>query len=476
MIYGLLNEFTINLREMKKYVLLILITIFTAGQIMAQDNQECLQNLSIFAESAKVKNFEAAYEPWLSVKNQCPTINRAIYTYGERILKDRLEKATPENKPAATAELMDLYDSWLVHFPSTKGVNKVGDILSSKAQTMIDYNIGTPKEVYQTFDKAFTQDPASFTNPKSLYNYFKVLHERYKAGDTEVSTKLLFEKYEEVSEKFEVEQTSLAKKLDVLLNKEEGGEALTTRDLKRRRVYDVNSNAIGIFISNLDAIIAQEASCENLIPLYQSSFEENKNDPVWLNRAAGRMKSKECSDDPLFVTIVEALHSLKPSADSAYYLGILNDKRGNNNEALRYYEESISLESDPYKKAKTLYKIALEFKARGRKSTARSYAQKALKLQPSLGKAHLMISNLYASSANDCGNTQFEKRAVYWLAAQSARRAAVVDASIKKAAIKTAVSYEGRAPSKTDIFTEGREGTTVTFSCWINGSVKVPKL
>ena len=87
-----------------------------------------------------------------------------------------------------------------------------------------------------------------------------------------------------------------------------------------------------------------------------------------------------------------------------------------------------------------------------------------------------MIANLYASSANNCGNTQFDKRAVYWLAANTAKKAAKVDASIKKAALKTALSYNGRAPSKTDIFTEGMEGKVIKFSCWINDEVKVPKL
>ena len=138
--------------------------------------------------------------------------------------------------------------------------------------------------------------------------------------------------------------------------------------------------------------------------------------------------------------------------------------------------KNIKAKTDPYKKAKTLYKIALEFKAKGRKSKARSYAQKALSYQPSLGRAYLLIANLYATSANACGNNQFEKRAVYWLAANTARKAAKVDASIKKVAIKTAKSYEGRAPSKTDVFTEGNAGTTIKFSCWINSSVKVPNL
>ena len=77
------------------------------------------------------------------------------------------------------------------------------------------------------------------------------------------------------------------------------------------------------------------------------------------------MDSKECSDDPFFVTLVEALHTLDPSADSAYYLGLLNDKSGNADEALRYYEESIALETDNYRKAKILLKIANKFKQQG---------------------------------------------------------------------------------------------------------------
>ena len=455
---------------------LIFTFIICTSNVGAQSNENCNQNLSIFAESAKVKNYEAAYEPWMAVRNECPSLNVAIYTYGERILKSRLKKAEGAAKQAEAQDLMKLYDQWIQNFPTKKGKSTIGSILASKAQTMMDNKLGSTAEIYATFDQAFTQDATSFTNPKGLYNYFKTMHSLYKSGSSDVTPEKLFNKYEEVSEKFELEGVKLAKKLDVLLKKEENGIPLTTKDLKRKKIYDTNSRAIGIFVSNLDAIISKESTCENLIPLYQRNFEENKGDAVWLNRAAGRMKSKECSDDPLFVTIVEALHALEPSANSAYYLGILNDKKGNNNEALRYYEESIALETDPYKKAKTLYKIALEFKSRGRKSTARNYAIKALGYQPSLGKAHLMIASLYASSANDCGNTQFEKRAVYWLAAKTARRAARVDASLKKNANKAAKSYEGRAPSKTDIVKEGNEGAIIKFDCWIKGSVTVPKL
>lgn len=444
--------------------------------LVSQDSQECLQNLSIFAEYAKVKNYDEAYAPWMSVRNECPSLNVAIFSYGERIIKDRIKKASPETVGVETADLIKLYDEWLENFPTKRNVSVRGEIISSKAQAMLDYKIADKMEVYKTFDLAYQTDANSFTNPKELYNYFKTLYDLYKEENHGVEMEQLFNKYEEVSEKFEIESVNLAKKLDVILKKQEEGTPLSSRDVRSKRVYGINGNAIGTFLSNLDAIISQEATCVNLVPLYKRNFEEFKSDAVWLKRAASRMDSKECSDDPFFVTLVEALHTLDPSADSAYYLGILKDKAGDSNEALKYYEESISLQSDPYKKAKILYKIAIKFKNAGRKSSARNYARKALSFQPSLGRAYLMISNLYAGSANDCGETQFNKRAVYWLAAKMAYKAGEVDASIKKLALKTARSYEGRAPSKTEIFTEGNQGATIEFDCWIKSSVKVPEL
>ena len=461
---------------MKTLRCLLITYLLTLNYVNGQSNEECLNNLSIFAESAKIKNYDAAYDTWLLVLNDCPKLNLAIYSYGERILKHKIKNSTGNQQESYKEDLINLYDKWIVNFPNRKGVSKIGSILSTKAQALIDYKMADDATVYGVFDKAYKKDPASFTNPKGLYNYFDTLYKQYKMTNTSVSTEHLFNMYEEISEKFEYESTSLAKKLDKILIKEEKGDALSKREVKNKRVYNVNSRAIGIFLSNLDAIIAIEASCENLIPLYQRNFEENKSDPIWLKRAASRMDSKECSDDPLFVTLVEALHNLDPSADSAYYLGLLNDKRGKASEALKYYEESISLESDQYKKAKILYKIAVKFKNSGRKQSSRRYARKALTNQPSMGRAHLLIASLYASSANDCGDSQFNKRAIYWLAADIARKAGRVDGSIKKLANKTALSYMGRAPSKTDIFSQANQGTKITFNCWVGSSITVPKL
>jgi tetratricopeptide (TPR) repeat protein len=456
-----------------RYLLLIL---FTSPLFSQLSSDECLEQLSIFAESAKIKNYQAAYEPWKTVLDNCPTLNVATYQYGELILKDFIKKSTTEEeKTKYLTDLLSLYDQWLENFPIRKGVKQEGKILSNKGQAMLDNGVKDKSLIYDTFDYAFNNDPGSFTNPKSLAYYFQTGYDLYKDG-TKIDLETLFEKYEELTEKFELLKTNISKNIDVILKKEESGTALTSREARNKRIYDTNSNAVSAYLRLIDQLIAKEATCDILIPLYSKNFEENKNNPLWIRRAAGRLDGKECSDDPLFVTLVEQLHKLEPSADSAYYLGILNDKQGNSADALKYYQESVSLQTDNYKKANILYKIAVKFKNSGRRSSARDYAEQALSFQPSLGRAYLLIANMYADSANGCGDTQFNKRAVFWLAAQTAQKAGRVDASLKKLTATTVAAYNGRAPSKTDIFTEGNQGATISFSCWIRRSVKVPNL
>ena len=454
----------------------LFLILFTSPLFSQLSSDECLEQLSIFAESAKIKNYQAAYEPWKTVLDNCPKLSLATYQYGEIILKDFIKKSeSEENKSKYLNDLLSLYDLWAENFPERKGVRQIGKIYSSKGQAMLDNGVKDKELIYDTFEYAFQNDPTSFTNPKSLAYYFQTGYDLYKAG-SKINLETLFEKYEELTEKFELLKTNISKNIDIILNKEESGTPLTSREVRNKKIYNTNSNAVSAYLQLIDQLIAKEATCDILIPLYSENFEENKNNPLWIRRAAGRLDGKDCSDDPLFVTLVEQLHSLEPSADSAYYLGILNDKQGNSEGALKYYQESVSLQTDNYKKANILYKIAVKFKNAGRRVSARNYAEEALSYQPSLGRAYLLIANMYADSANGCGDTQFNKRAVFWLAAQTAVKAGRVDASLKKISDRTAAAFNGRAPTKTDIFTEGNQGTNITFSCWIRRSVKVPNL
>ena len=369
----------------------LLAFLLTINVSFSQSVDDCISNLSIFAEYYKVKNYDSAYEPWMKVRQECPNMNAAIYSYGKRMLEHYIKTSEGEQKIAYQNDLIKLYDEWLINFPSLRGRKIIGEIISNKAQAMLDNKFASKSEIYKVFDNAYSQDRSSFDDPKPLYNYFKTYYELYKEGLDGVTLSMVFNKYEDISERFEEVIDGYSKQLDVILKKEETGQALSSREKSNKRAFGINSNASVTYLKNLNAIIAKESTCENLVPLYRKNLEENKENPIWLNRAASRMDSKDCSDDPLFVELVELLHNLNPSANSAYYLGLLNDKKGNVNEALEFYNESIELETDNIKKARILYKIASKFKKSNQFSKSRSYARKALNYQPSMGSAYYLL-------------------------------------------------------------------------------------
>ena len=173
--------------------------------------------------------------------------------------------------------------------------------------------------------------------------------------------------------------------------------------------------------------------------------------------------------------MVEAYVNAAPSSDAyVFYAGILMDN-GESNKAIEYFNKAIDLEPDNYKKAKYYYRVALIMKKQGSRSKSREYARLALKERPSMGSAYLLISNLYASSANTCGTDEISKRMVYVAAADKARQAKSVDPGITATANKYIKSYMASAPSKKLVFTEGLEsGSPHKIGCWINETARIP--
>lgn len=452
----------------KLSIMLGLLAAVTFAYGQAQ-NPECMQNLSIFAEHAKVKNYEAAYEPWKMVFENCPDLHYATYAYGEAILKDRIKK-DEANKPAHINSLMEVYEKGPQYFP--KRYTKAGSMIDI-ALLKFDNDMATDEELFNLLDEAFKEDSENFKNPKALYLYFSSLVDLHKAGKKDLQE--VFDTYDAVTGKIEEENRELAEIILKYVEKDSAGtlNAKEQRALKNARI---NGESYEKISGSVDSKLGALADCENLIPLYQKNFEERKGDADWLRAAAGRMDAKDCTGDPMFVKLVEALDALEPSAQSKYFLGSLYEERGESSKAMDYFKQSVELETDKYKKSNKLLSIAFKAKKRGQKTTAYRYARQALDANPSEGRAYMLIAGLYADSANECGSTTFEKKAVYWKAAQMARKAGQVDPSMGNSASKAASAYEGRAPSRSEIFNSGLQGKTIKFSCWVGGSVTVPSL
>lgn len=473
MINGLKNENLINYYNpsMKTKILTVfLLTALSSGFLNAQT--DCNRKLALFSQNAKTKQYKEAKSYYDVLIKDCQDANLAIYQYGDRMFKALVDETKGAEKDSLVQGWINNYKLRLKNFPSK---TKKGQTHAHIAQVMYDNGIGTKEEQYKAFDQAWKEDNGSFNSPKSLYTYFSLLVDLQDAGKRDLQD--VFEKYDELNKKIDEVSAEQAKRADPLIKKQENGEELTNdekRTLKNSEIYLKN---FSIVQQSVDGKLGQRADCDNLIPLYEKDFEEKKEDLDWLEIATKRLSAKDCTDDPMFVKLVTAQNDLKPSAETALYLGQLAEKDGNAKKAMKYYNQSAELQEDPSARAKVYYKIASNYKNKGNLSNARSFYRKALNEQPSLGQAYLKIASMYANSANSCGDNVFNKRAVYWLAAEVAARAGRVNPALKSSANKAAAAYRGRAPQKSDIFQKGvKEGSTINIGCWIGESVRVPSI
>lgn len=462
----MINTINTNTMKTKAILLITLLTLAFAGKSMAQAPDDCVITLSYFTEPAKAKNYEAALPFYEKLVKECPDYNLAIYQYAELMFKDFITKGDSTK----VDDLIQSYQYRLQYFPSQ---TKEGEVLMDIAQLKFDNNIGTKAEQFAAFDAAFKKDPESFNSAKSLYTYFSLAVDLQSAGAKDIQE--IFNLYDVVIEKIEKQENELAAKMTPLMEQQEAGKTLSPTDARFMEVAENNIGVYGTVKNSVNGKLGILADCPNLIPLYSKDFEAKKNDVNWVKNASARLSAKDC-DDPLFFKLSQQLHVLEPSAKSAYYLGKLAEKEGNSSKALEYYNQAADLETNNADKARIYYSIAENFRKKRSYGTARQYYNRMLEVKPSAGIAYLKIAQMYAESANDCGNTVFEKRAVNWLAADMADKAARVDASLASSARSAASAYRLRAPQKTDIFSEGNAGKTITFNCWIGGSVKVPNL
>ncbi len=461
------------MKTRSSFILFLALLIFSNLSAQSSDeNVDCNKELSKFAQSAKIEDYDAAKPLYETLVEHCPKLSMAIYQYGERMFKHFLNEAkTDDEKQEAAKAFIKNLDDRLELFPSK---TDKGSTYSKIALTQFENNVGSTEEQYNAFDRAWKEDKENFINPKSLYAYFSLLIDLQDEGKKSLED--AFNKYDEVMDKINLEQSQRAKVQQPLLEKLDEGEQLTAAEQKTYDTNDIYLRNYNTIKESIDEKVGSRADCSNLIPLYTSSFEEKKGDIDWLKSAARRLSTKKCTDGDMFFKVTEALHELDPSAKSAKYLGQLAANDGDLKKAIEYFKQSADLEDNELDKAQVYYLIGNMYNDQGSLSNARNFYRQAISNDPSFGRAYLKIAQMYANSANDCGDDLFEKRSVYWKAAEYAKRAANVDPSLRSAAAQTAASYEGRAPSKADIFKQGKQGEVINIKCWIGESVRVPNL
>ncbi|WP_157560069.1 hypothetical protein U8527_13380 [Kordia algicida OT-1] len=439
-------------------LLVTTLCVFVSVTSKAQNN--CKEILSLFDENVKTKRFEQAKPQLAFLRENCATLHYGIYARGETLLKHELKKAS--DKKTVALKLITLYEDRLKLYPEK---TKKGTFLPRIGALMINHEIGTTEAQYKLFHEAFTTDKTNFKHVRHLYHYFELYYKMYKSENYGVSLENLIEKYEVVSKKFATEKTRL-------INIQN-----TSKEQKKIDRATKTISGIDQFTKNMNIIIEKEATCETLIPMYEKEFQTHKSDLQWMRKAAGKLDAKACKNDALFIELVETIDALEPSANSKLYLHKIHARKGNSAKAKTYLDAYLALETDRIKKAKILNKEGDKAAKKGQKAKARTYYLAAVKANPNSGRSYLKLAKLYATSANACGTDEFTKKAVYWKAAEMARKAASVDASAKKEATEWIARYMSLAPDKPAVFNKGfNGGEKIDMNCWIGGTVTVPKL
>lgn len=460
-----------------KRILLVIIMLFSL-QISAQEEEErlkygpdkelCEQNLSIYIEFYKQKNYKDAYEPWSYLFNNAPKRTKNIYLHGPKIIKDLIKNLDDQSRLIPLVDsLMMVYDQRNVYY---KG--KEAYVIGMKGADMYKYKKTTTKGLqtsYEELRKAF--EMAGNESTASVLNYYFMATTKLVQAKV-LQVEDLIALFSDLSGVISYKEAKLSQDI---YNAEQS-EGLSAKEQKLLKKNTKELKTLGDVKTNLEKTLAPHATCEKLIELYAKNFEQNKGDVAWMKRAAKLLNKKECTDSDIFFSISEALYNIDPSSSAAANMGIRSLKRKDYEKAEVFYTYALDNEPDEINKAQYAFRLAQTYGAMNKNNSAKTYALKAAAYRSGWGEPYLLIGDLYAKTSRQCGElkTEFLKRVGYWAAIDKYEYAKRIDPQLSTKTNERIEKYTKQMPSKTDIFTEGLiDEPTYKIDCWYSETVKI---
>ena len=121
--------------KMTKKIIILIVAFLVVLNVNAQgkygaDEQKCKENLSLYREYYKQKNYADALASWRWAYNNCPQASGNIYKNGPKIIKERMKLDT-ENKSDYIDTLMMIFDQRIQYF------GKEGYVLGLKGYELL---------------------------------------------------------------------------------------------------------------------------------------------------------------------------------------------------------------------------------------------------------------------------------------------------------------------------------------------------
>lgn len=423
------------------------------------DSVTCVMNLSLYREFYKqwkasgYKNSAVndARKPWRWVFENCPLASENIYLDGSNMMEYRIKKEGDEKlKNNLIDSLMLIYDRRLEYFPNDyrSGQPQRGKVLGYKGTDLYKVKPSAIEEVYKILKEAVELDKERTKSAVFVY-YFRATTQMAQKG--KIDTAVIVDTYDQISEYIDK------------------NIAYYTDKAGKEKYLNKWLNVKG----NIDITFEPFANCEDLVRVYQKKFDATPNDVELLTKISDILDNKKCTSDPLFFKATLSLYKLQPSPESAYMIGKMLMIQQKFKEAVPYMEDAVNMEDVDKSESAYIYLAEIQ-SSLGNYSVARTYAYKAAKLKPGDGKPYVLIGDMYAASAKDCGNDELTKKVAYWAAVDKYAKAKQVDPEMAEAMNKRISSYQKHFPSSELLFFHNlNPGDSYTVGCWINEVTKV---
>lgn len=420
-------------KMMKKFIILV-IAILAVFSVSAQskygaDEQKCKENLSMFREYYKQKNYDDAYNPWRWAYVNCPQSSGNIFKNAPKILKAKM-KADKANKSAYVDTLMMVFDDRIKYF------GKEGYVLGIKGYELIGVDKSRSQEALSYLKRSIELE-GNNASVQAVFGYMKAIVNLERAGIKEKSD--VIEAYSVVSEVIDYN----------IINE------------TKMSVHFVK------YSEKVEELFTPYANCDDLIALFTVKFDPATEDVNLLKKITKVLENKDCTNSDLFFSASSRLYELEPTSASADQMSKMSISKGKSSNAIIFAKQAIELEEDANQKAIYYLGLADAYRNSGSYASARNAVYSALELRNGWGEAYMNLGNIYIAGTINCGS-DFDKSTVYWVAVDAFRKART-DEETSDRASKSINTYSKYFPTKENCFFNGVEaGKQHTVACWIN--------
>ncbi len=406
-----------------------------------EDKAKAEEQLAIYGDAIKQGNYRGAVPGIQWFLKNAPDFNTKLYIEATDVY-NRLAGAEKDavKRQVLVDSLMWLYD---------ERIRICGDevnVLNRKAIYAAVYNGGkkeTTADVLKLLDRVYEISGTQVLD-NNLDSYFKIVYANH--------TLLKNLSEDEILARYDKLMGVIDQKIKV------AQQANKTADVEKYKQFKSNADDLLVKMVTVNCAFVKK----NLEP----KFRQTPDDIALAKRIFTFMLNDKCTDDPLWLEAAEAIHKVEKDYGLAKNLGVKYFAMGNSDKAEGFFNEALTLATDPAQKSETLMLLGTVKAKAGSKSAAREYYRQALAADPSNKEPYERIGDLYSSS-DECfkKESMAQDRLIYIAAYDMYARAGN---SQKMAAARA------QFPSKEDIFLYNwKAGEEKNTGCWIGETVSL---